>query len=187
MEPRPAHLADVSAMARLHIDHSDRVYRFANAAYVPRAARRRFEVAAKPKLPTLEVSCTVSFTADDLNACVPSRPRSATARAPSRFFPRRRRCGQHIQQASNPAVAGRAGTCPALATVVLDKRLLMFNALVSDEVLAATLVLATIITVLSFVAISLSVQSVLDAVQLLYAGSTWIQGVSGVPLRLSAI
>lgn len=73
-----------------------------------------------------------------------------------------------------------------LATVVLDKRLLMFNALVSDEVLAATLVLATIITVLSFVAISLSVQSVLDAVQLLYAGSTWIQGVSegaAAPLR----
>ena len=65
-----------------------------------------------------------------------------------------------------------------LLTVVLDKRLLMFNALVSDEVLAATLVLTTIIGAVSFVAISLSVQSVLDAVQLLYTTSTWMPDVS---------
>lgn len=46
------------------------------------------------------------------------------------------------------------------------------------QVLAATLVLATTLSVLAFVATTLAVQSVLDGVQLIVSGSTWMRDVS---------
>ena len=55
----------------------------------------------------------------------------------------------------------------------------MTDALLSDEaVLAATIVLLTLLVVLSFVGTTLAVQSVLDGMQLLVDGSTWMRNVS---------
>ena len=65
-----------------------------------------------------------------------------------------------------------------LATSLLDKKLLMFNALVSDEVLAASVVLSTLLGVMTFVVISLAVQSVLESVHLIFVTSVWMREVS---------
>ena len=64
------------------------------------------------------------------------------------------------------------------AVVVLDKRLLKTHLIISDEVLAACLVIGGLISVLAFVVITLAVQSVVESVYLLVAGSTWMRDVS---------
>ena len=66
----------------------------------------------------------------------------------------------------------------ALLVLLLDKRLLQTDRVVSDEVLAATVVIAALITTLAFVATTLAAQSAIDAVQLLLSFSTWMRDVS---------
>ena len=87
-----------------------------------------------------------------------------------------------VQDAYAWLYIGLALLGPAVAllitALVLDKKLLMTDALLSDEVLAATIVLLTLLVVLSFVGTTLAVQSVLDGMQLLVDGSTWMRNVS---------
>jgi hypothetical protein len=64
------------------------------------------------------------------------------------------------------------------AVALLDKQLLRTDALLSDEVLAALIVVSTLLTVLSFVGTTLAVQSVLDGVQILVASSSYMASFS---------
>ena len=71
----------------------------------------------------------------------------------------------------------RAGQ-PDAALALLDKRLLTTDYLISDEVLAACIVIGGLISVLAFIAITLAVEAVDESVYLLVAGSTWMRDVS---------
>ena len=64
------------------------------------------------------------------------------------------------------------------ALALLDKRLLTTDYLISDEVLAACIVIGGLISVLAFIAITLAVEAVDESVYLLVAGSTWMRDVS---------
>ena len=68
----------------------------------------------------------------------------------------------------------------ARKTRVVDRlrQVLPADAVISDEVLAATCVISTLLTVLIFVGTTLAVNSVLDGVDLIVTGSTWMRNVS---------
>ena len=74
----------------------------------------------------------------------------------------------------------------AVTVFLFDKKLLSFNFLLSDELFAASVVLVGMIVVLCFVIMTLSVQSVVDGVELLAAGSSLVGSLSSdaaVPVR----
>ena len=62
--------------------------------------------------------------------------------------------------------------------VLVDKSVLKFNALVSDETLCATVVLSTLLFTVAFVTVDLAVYSAIDLVTLLLSASAWVHEVS---------
>ena len=81
-------------------------------------------------------------------------------------------------------MAVASGSIGAVILFTLDKRLLAYDCVFSDEIVATTVILVGLISVISFVTTTLAIQSVLDGVKLLVSGVSHAQTPSLLPLRI---